>query len=839
MSFRGRPSLSGTPGRSSLEPSPRTLDLAKLRADLLLARDLPCFQTRPECQSMIDDVLTSCLPVAAMAESTAAARKGTSAAQVAVAAAGEGERAEAPAVDTSGVHLPRAPPALGTFSPPPSTSATAAIALGDNSSMDWDPAPNPKQTHLAGPLSSSRTSSFSSAASLSIGGGTVGSGAGAGANGGGGRTGGGGVVLPRRGSGSVYAERVGIMRMPDRAWTIVLDYLDLGEGMRCRQLGRVFRDTVEASLSVLALSGVNSITWATPENLAFLTRFKNVRTLHWYVGVGMPSKVEDAAASAASAAALAEVEEPEHAAAVAAEDEGAPAMGAAGGVGKGAVTTADRFGAAAGEKALRVADCCPVRAWSFLLGALPKIEEVIIVEGAETDEIALEQVWLHLLPLVRNLRSFFLNFEDYSQCPVDGDHPPINVKKFAVFLQAKKPFPKLRELHLELGSMSIAEQRSLIRGLSSSGLLPQLEKVTLGDGTTSYVRNSGRGPGRDLFAAFRKNPCVKLKVLWLQRLDLWDDLDSLASALGPACCPVLEELFLDLALDTDDVARLAGCLHKFPASLKTLGVLAVAIKNRTPDGTFDIADPKPALQLLADSLSKHPRPSLQCLDVSLHYEREEDEGALLGLGEPPQPPLFKARTAAMPIMELLGSGKLAGLKHVQLSSCSLDDSGLAQACASVAKMKGIQTLDLSSNKLSVAGSEAVAEALRVCRSLHEIVLEESVDIGDGPAVSAVFKDKMPWAIVRVDDQNSRKSLGRRSLAAGEHDLDNGAPPFDQGPLSDGEDDDLDEDDGHPDSQAGDDHVMDGDAHHWEAIDAESDGEVPLELMAGDDSDEDM
>lgn len=51
--------------------------------------------------------------------------------------------------------------------------------------------------------------------------------------------------------------------------------------MKCRQLGRVFRDTVEASLSVLALSGVNTLTWATPENLAFLTRFKNVRTLHW------------------------------------------------------------------------------------------------------------------------------------------------------------------------------------------------------------------------------------------------------------------------------------------------------------------------------------------------------------------------------------------------------------------------------------------------------------------------------------------------------------------------------------------------------------------------------
>lgn len=62
--------------------------------------------------------------------------------------------------------------------------------------------------------------------------------------------------------------------------------------------------------------------------------------------------------------------------------------------------------------------------------------------------------------------------------------------------------------------------------------------------------------------AFKKNPCLRLKVLWLQRLDLWDDLEALAAALSPALCPVLEELFLDLALDTDDVKRLAKCLHK-------------------------------------------------------------------------------------------------------------------------------------------------------------------------------------------------------------------------------------------------------------------------------------
>lgn len=63
--------------------------------------------------------------------------------------------------------------------------------------------------------------------------------------------------------------------------------------------------------------------------------------------------------------------------------------------------------------------------------------------------------------------------------------------------------------------------------------------------------------------AFKRNPCTRLKVLWLQRLDLWDDLEALAVALSPEYCPVLEELFLDLALDTDDVVRLAKCLHKW------------------------------------------------------------------------------------------------------------------------------------------------------------------------------------------------------------------------------------------------------------------------------------
>lgn len=58
-----------------------------------------------------------------------------------------------------------------------------------------------------------------------------------------------------------------------------------------------------------------------------------------------------------------------------------------------------------------------------------------------------------------------------------------------------------------------------------------------------------------------------------------------------------------------------------------------------------------------------------------------------------------------------------------------------QACKAVANMKGIQTLDLSSNQLSVTGAAALAKALWRCRSLHEIVLEESVDPKDAEKVS--------------------------------------------------------------------------------------------------------
>lgn len=36
-------------------------------------------------------------------------------------------------------------------------------------------------------------------------------------------------LLGRKASGSGFVEKMGITRIPDRAWTIALDYLDLGE----------------------------------------------------------------------------------------------------------------------------------------------------------------------------------------------------------------------------------------------------------------------------------------------------------------------------------------------------------------------------------------------------------------------------------------------------------------------------------------------------------------------------------------------------------------------------------------------------------------------------------
>ena len=123
----------------------------------------------------------------------------------------------------SGIPVPSAPPVTSTTSERGSVSVDSSNTLTHTNDMDWDPAPNPKQTQTVGPMSSSQTSSFAPAAPFSSGGG---GGGGGGATGAGVRPGGG---LSRRGSGSVFLDKVGITRVPDRAWTIALDYLDLAE----------------------------------------------------------------------------------------------------------------------------------------------------------------------------------------------------------------------------------------------------------------------------------------------------------------------------------------------------------------------------------------------------------------------------------------------------------------------------------------------------------------------------------------------------------------------------------------------------------------------------------
>lgn len=87
--------------------------------------------------------------------------------------------------------------------------------------MDWDPPPSAKQIQLVGPMSSSQTSAFAPSPRVGGGGGGESGGTRAGVGSGG--------LLTRRGSGSLFLDRIGITRIPDRAWTITLDYLDLGE----------------------------------------------------------------------------------------------------------------------------------------------------------------------------------------------------------------------------------------------------------------------------------------------------------------------------------------------------------------------------------------------------------------------------------------------------------------------------------------------------------------------------------------------------------------------------------------------------------------------------------
>ncbi|CAM9931859.1 unnamed protein product, partial [Discosporangium mesarthrocarpum] len=242
---RGRPAI-GNGGASAVPPDATegsSFPLSNVRAALLATRELPCFESRPESKAMIDNVLDYVLP-AAMAEETAGKYQGSQ-----------------PGSDssvTSSMDLDNS--VLGSLR----AVATGASRAGSGQ-HDHAPSPNSRAAGAVAPVSSSAPASAAHLTTLA-------------------------PPPPPRPKRSQESSdgSMSLQSLPDRAWTIMLDFLDLKEGMRCRCLGQIYGEIVVDCLSVLALSGVSSLTWATPKNLRFLTRFKNVRTLHWYVGVGIP-----------------------------------------------------------------------------------------------------------------------------------------------------------------------------------------------------------------------------------------------------------------------------------------------------------------------------------------------------------------------------------------------------------------------------------------------------------------------------------------------------------------------------------------------------------------------
>jgi hypothetical protein len=115
-----------------------------------------------------------------------------------------------------------------------------------------------------------------------------------------------------------------------------------------------------------------------------------------------------------------------------------------------------------------------------------------------------------------------------------------------------------------------------------------------------HMRTCIHSYSKDLARELRRGGAPNLRLLWLQRLDVWDDLPGLSAALADkALCPALTELYLDLTLDCDDLRALAAVLPAFPPCLKTLGMLVMGIENRTEEGDFDLVAPESAVEALA------------------------------------------------------------------------------------------------------------------------------------------------------------------------------------------------------------------------------------------------
>ncbi len=541
----------------------------------------------------------------------------------------------------------------------------------------------------------------------------------------------------------------GFLNMYDGGWSTVLDFLELRQVLQLKLVSREVGRRVEECLTVLSLNGLEELShcWVGPAALKSLAKFKNAKTLHWYVGLPYAPQKKTPGE----------------------DDEGKD----------------DQLPPHSQETPL-VGDTLMV--WTYLLAHL-NVEGITLTEGARTDEIALDTLWRRILPFCApQLKRLALAYEGYSVCSETEDHAPIDIKAFAVMLAVQRPFPNLRELHMEMASMSINQQRTLVRGISRSGLLSRLESLTLGGGTTAYCR-AAVGPGREFVRALKKHGAPNLKLLWIQRLDIWDAFEEFSEALSPELCPVLEEFYMDLTLDCDDVKSLSACLHKFPSCLKTLGMLVMAIEGRTTTGQFQEITPEPYIHLLSDALLAHPRPELECIDLSLHYEsappvRSDDDDEHLQVAmeednarsrllrehaalEDDSNATVKATVDVIPLLHALQKGAAPNLKHLQLPSTKLPGEAWIQLLETLPMLPYLQTMDLSGNLLSLEEIKSLVETLQKCKWVYEVIVEECIisrdEVKEYEAITDQMKGRCRFQWKSVEDATAEQQEYQNNL----------------------------------------------------------------------------
>eukprot|EP01084_Bolivina_argentea_P313158 542279_1 len=79
----------------------------------------------------------------------------------------------------------------------------------------------------------------------------------------------------------------GLLHMYDGGWSNVLDFLELRQVIRLKLVSHEVGRRVEECLTVLSLNGLEELNhcWVGGAALKSLSKFKNAKTLHWYVGL--------------------------------------------------------------------------------------------------------------------------------------------------------------------------------------------------------------------------------------------------------------------------------------------------------------------------------------------------------------------------------------------------------------------------------------------------------------------------------------------------------------------------------------------------------------------------